>query len=135
MLGLLRLPLAWRRAREWAPARRDLAALAGFAILFILAMSLFPKKFNRYLVPAFPAIDILAAAGLIGILDFGFAQGRIKKLSTSYRRFIPNWRGGLGGGAASPNLAPPRSQRGVLFGSIISAAGPGGCGVLAPPPK
>lgn len=64
MLGLLLLPLAWRRWRDLATSRRDLAALAGFAILFILAMSVFPKKFNRYLIPVWPGIDILAAAGL-----------------------------------------------------------------------
>ncbi len=62
MLGLAGLALAWRRARP--SERRDLAALAGFALLFIAAMTLFPKKFNRYIMPAFPAIDILAAWGL-----------------------------------------------------------------------
>jgi 4-amino-4-deoxy-L-arabinose transferase-like glycosyltransferase len=70
LLGLLGLPLALRRAR---PAnRRDLAALAGFMIFFVLALSMFPKKFNRYLIPAFPAVDILAAVGLAAILDFRF---------------------------------------------------------------
>jgi hypothetical protein len=32
----------------------------------IVALSLFSKKFNRYLIPAFPAVDILAAAGVVG---------------------------------------------------------------------
>jgi hypothetical protein len=32
-------------------------------------MSLFPKKFDRYVEPAFPALDILAAAGLLGLID------------------------------------------------------------------
>jgi len=70
LLGVLVLPLALRRAQP--ATRRDLAALAGFVVLFILAMSLFPKKFNRYLIPAFPTVDILAAIGLIAILDFRF---------------------------------------------------------------
>src|SRR5689334_20237171 len=68
MLGLFALAALWRRGR--AVERRDLAALVGFALLFILAMTLFPKKFNRYLVPTFPAIDILAAWGLYQIADW-----------------------------------------------------------------
>jgi hypothetical protein len=72
LLGLLLLPLAWRRARDLPPgAWRSLAGLAGFAILFVVAMSLFPKKFDRYMVPAFPALDILAAVGLWAIGDWG----------------------------------------------------------------
>ncbi|MBK9714752.1 MAG: glycosyltransferase family 39 protein [Kouleothrix sp.] len=66
LLGLLALPLAWRTIAPLA-RRRDRAALAGFAVLFVTAMSLFPKKFDRYIVPAFPAIDVLAAAGLVGL--------------------------------------------------------------------
>jgi hypothetical protein len=68
MIGLLALPFVWRRAKNLE--RRDLAVLAGFAILFVVAMSAFPKKFNRYLVPMFPAVDILAAFGLVGIADW-----------------------------------------------------------------
>ncbi len=44
---------------------RDLAVLAAFVLLFVIGMSLFAKKMNRYLVPVFPALDILAAAGLL----------------------------------------------------------------------
>jgi multisubunit Na+/H+ antiporter MnhB subunit len=80
LLGLLLLPLAWRRARDLAPARRDLVVLAGFVVLFVLAMSLFPKKFNRYLVPAFPALDILAAVGLAAIADLWRPRSAIQKL-------------------------------------------------------
>lgn len=64
LLGLLLLPLAWRRFRALADSRHDLAAMACFAVLFIVALSVFPKKFNRYLIPIWPLIDILAAAGL-----------------------------------------------------------------------
>ncbi len=45
---------------EW----RTLATMAAFTLVFLIGMSLFPKKMNRYLVPMFPAVDILAAAGL-----------------------------------------------------------------------
>jgi hypothetical protein len=69
LLGLLGLPLALRRAD--IPTRRDLATLAGFAVLFVVALSVFSKKLNRYLVPAFPALDILAAVGLVALLQTG----------------------------------------------------------------
>jgi hypothetical protein len=62
MLGVFLLAWAWRHAP--APSRRDLVALAGLVVLFVVALSLFPKKFNRYMLPAFPALDILAAAGI-----------------------------------------------------------------------
>ncbi|HET9224158.1 MAG TPA: glycosyltransferase family 39 protein, partial [Roseiflexaceae bacterium] len=61
LAGLLLLLLAWRKAQP--RNRRDLAALAGFVVAFVLALSLFPKKFDRYLVPVFPALNILAAFG------------------------------------------------------------------------
>lgn len=44
---------------------RDLIVMVGFIVLFVVGMSIFPKKFNRYILPAFPALDILAAAGLL----------------------------------------------------------------------
>lgn len=65
LLGLFLLPLVWRRMQS--STRRDLATLLAFALLFTLAMSLFPKKFNRYLVPIFPILDILAAVGITGL--------------------------------------------------------------------
>jgi 4-amino-4-deoxy-L-arabinose transferase-like glycosyltransferase len=77
LLGLLVLPFAWRRLREIAPARRDLALLALYVIVFVAAMSLFPKKFNRYIEPVFPALDILAAVGIMGVGSWGLGVGRL----------------------------------------------------------
>jgi hypothetical protein len=65
LLGLLLLPLGWQQARDLPAARRSLLMLAAFVVFFTVAMSLFPKMLNRYLVPVFPALDILAAAGLL----------------------------------------------------------------------
>jgi hypothetical protein len=73
LLGLLMLPLALRRALQ--PAKRDLAALAVLVLALVVGLSLFPKKHNRYLEPAFPAVDILAAAGLLSL----FAPGRERR--------------------------------------------------------
>jgi hypothetical protein len=62
LVGLGLLGLCWRRVR--AEDRPALAALAWFALIFTLELSVFPKKFDRYLEPAFPCLDALAAAGL-----------------------------------------------------------------------
>ncbi len=65
LLGLLLLPLVWRQPQV-QPFQRTLLVLGLFVLLFTLAMSGFPKKFNRYIVPVFPALNILAAAGIVG---------------------------------------------------------------------
>lgn len=65
LLGLLALPFVfwlWPRVM-----RRNMTVLVVVVLLFTAALSLSPKKFNRYLVPAFPAVDMLAAAGLMGL--------------------------------------------------------------------
>ncbi len=67
MLGLA--PLLWLWRSTPPRTRRTLAALLAFVVLFIVAMSIFPKKFDRYLVPVFPAINILAAYGLVREAD------------------------------------------------------------------
>jgi hypothetical protein len=78
--GLLLLPLVWQRDPDHALTRRDLAVLAAFVILFVLALSLFPKKLNRYIVPTFPVLNILAAVGLV------WATERLLHLFRRWRR-------------------------------------------------
>lgn len=77
LAGLLLLPLAWRR-HPGGPGdyRPLLAALAGLVVLFVVALSPFPKKFDRYLVPVAPALAILSAAGLWALAELGAARGR-----------------------------------------------------------
>lgn len=70
LLGLLALGPLWRQAQSGPIERADLAGLAGFVLLFTLAMSVFPKKFDRYLVPVFPALDVLAALGLVTLVGW-----------------------------------------------------------------
>jgi 4-amino-4-deoxy-L-arabinose transferase-like glycosyltransferase len=67
MLGIGLLAFTWRRRSPGEQAA--LALLAWFALLLTLELSLFPKKFDRYLEPAFPAINVLAAAGLLGLAE------------------------------------------------------------------
>jgi hypothetical protein len=47
-------------------------ALLAFVLLFGLMMSVEPKKFDRYLLPIWPSLEVLAAAGLASIADFRF---------------------------------------------------------------
>lgn len=67
LIGLLLLPLAlWQSTTE----RRTLLMVGGYALLFGMAMDSLPKKFDRYLLPIFPLLDIVAAAGLVAALDW-----------------------------------------------------------------
>jgi 4-amino-4-deoxy-L-arabinose transferase-like glycosyltransferase len=149
LVGLLLLPLALRRRAQEngvqqdstqedstaspAAARasmhvtphvtpRDVALLAGFIVLFVLAMSIFPKKFNRYLVPVFPALDIIAAVGLVwgakqlSSLLLRFADLRYAALTSLFRAadfyFL-----------ARPPTITPHAQRRVTVAlvSIVAA--------------
>ncbi|MCC7372240.1 MAG: glycosyltransferase family 39 protein [Chloroflexi bacterium] len=65
MLGLVLLvvgllPFGRRIPAGWS-AR--LAILGVFIVLFILMMASAPKKFDRYLLPVFPTVEVLAAVG------------------------------------------------------------------------
>jgi hypothetical protein len=79
-LGLLAaLVLGWNQRWPFnSPiVRRSAGALVLFAFLFGVGMSFGAKQFDRYLLPAFPALDIVAALGWLAalrfwILDFGF---------------------------------------------------------------
>ncbi len=63
LVGLLLLPLAlWRGQHQ--RERWSLWALLGVVLLFGVALGMLPKKFDRYLLPIFPALQVLAAGGL-----------------------------------------------------------------------
>jgi 4-amino-4-deoxy-L-arabinose transferase-like glycosyltransferase len=79
-LGALLAIAAYELSRRWRrlPAAPDRAwpadeagvavALGGFALLFALALTLLAKKFDRYLLPIWPALEILGAIGLLAAL-------------------------------------------------------------------
>ena len=78
----LTLPLAfggclflWRKRHEEEYARqfRIALALVAVVVLFTLCLSLTSKKFSRYLLPAFPIIEILAAVGFFEFLKWGYS--------------------------------------------------------------
>ncbi|GAB4160033.1 MAG: hypothetical protein Fur005_16150 [Roseiflexaceae bacterium] len=67
LLGVLvlALPPIWRGL---SPVERRLVALlAVWVLLLTVALSIFPKKFNRYILPVFPLLDVLAALGIARI--------------------------------------------------------------------
>ena len=80
----LTLPLAigvclflWRRSRNgqerYARQFRIALALVAAVLLFTLCLSLTSKKFSRYLLPAFPIIEILATLGFFEFLKWSYS--------------------------------------------------------------
>ena len=91
----LTLPLAfgaclflWRKRHPWSPRQnrdrrngqegyarqfRIAVGLVAVILLFTLCLSLTSKKFSRYLLPAFPMLEILAAIGFFEFLKWGYS--------------------------------------------------------------
>jgi hypothetical protein len=62
--------LVWLvRGREVVTYRFGVAALLLYGLLYSVFMSFGAKKLDRYLMPIFPALGIVAAVGLLGLLD------------------------------------------------------------------
>jgi len=81
LIGLIGA-LCWlARDREPGKPRSELAALLLYIVLFGAFMSLGAKKFDRYLLPVFPALGIVAAVGLLDL-----AKGLRRRLTTSASR-------------------------------------------------
>lgn len=86
LIGLIAaFVLAWpqrRRTRlpfDHPPTRHAAAGLLLFALVFTLAITVGAKKFDRYLLPAFLPLDVLAALGWVGLakvigLELGFIE-------------------------------------------------------------
>ncbi|CAN5845309.1 hypothetical protein BH10CHL1_BH10CHL1_23880 [soil metagenome] len=70
LLGLLAMLFGFWQRRwpfERSLRRRSTLALGVFALVFMVGMTLGGKKFDRYLLPIFPMLDVLAALGWIGV--------------------------------------------------------------------
>ena len=65
----------WRKRHQEGYARQFRIALGLVAVvlLFTLCLSLTSKKFSRYLLPAFPILEILAAIGFFEFLKWGYS--------------------------------------------------------------
>ena len=55
---------------------RRVIALIVVVLLFTLCLSITSKKFSRYLLPAFPILEILAAFGFVGFIRWSVSQIR-----------------------------------------------------------
>ncbi len=84
-LGLAGLIGWWRAARN-NPQRWVIAWLGLFALLFTLFLALGDKRDGRYLLPIYPAMSLLTAAGLMWISDAfgGFTIDVLKNLRASF---------------------------------------------------
>jgi hypothetical protein len=79
MLGLI--AWAWLTLARQRQASSVEGWLLAFAVLFIVFMTLGGKRSNRYLLPAWPALYLLAAAGLARISTL---ESRVSLRSTQY---------------------------------------------------
>lgn len=86
LFGLLCIPLVFRPLRQaataphWSQERRTLLVLVGFICFWTLVMTLGPKKFDRYVLPTWPALLILAGVGLSHLYTI---------LRARFQRFVP----------------------------------------------
>jgi hypothetical protein len=74
LLGLIAagLGLRWRLVPFDRPSvRRTAGALLLFALIFTIGMSFGSKKFDRYLLPVYPALNIIAALGWVAVVQWG----------------------------------------------------------------
>lgn len=71
LLGLgIVVPVFWRRYSplDRHAARNTIIALLLYTLLFTLFMTLGSKKFDRYLIPVYPALHLVSAAGWVGLV-------------------------------------------------------------------
>jgi hypothetical protein len=55
-------------AATWRRERQSLGLLVAYFVFFFVQMSLGAKKAPRYLLPAFPALDVIAGVGLVTMI-------------------------------------------------------------------
>ncbi|HET9223969.1 MAG TPA: glycosyltransferase family 39 protein, partial [Roseiflexaceae bacterium] len=80
----------WRRSsivnrKSQFVNQRVLLALLAFVLFWTLVMTLGPKKFDRYVLPTWPSLEILAAAGLVALLD-AMQRTNIKDQRSKHQR-------------------------------------------------
>jgi 4-amino-4-deoxy-L-arabinose transferase-like glycosyltransferase len=93
VVGLVALRAAPQRDRTGT-----LGALALFSLTFLILMTLLAKKFDRYALPAIPALTIIAASGLLWLWDLAALRiSALRSMSGAART--------LGWGAVAAGLA------------------------------
>ncbi len=122
LLGLVGSAFAsWRGARRpWRPRRQhgvDTRILIAYVGLFVFAMTIADKKFDRYMLPAIVAVDVMAAVGLVrwirmpkssaaalGIAAAMAIQGALVLSHSPY--YIAHYNPLVGGTRLAPSLLP-----------------------------
>ncbi len=87
LIGICMLP--WGLRRMSIPQQRVVALLALTVIVFVLCLSPFPKKFNRYLVPVSPMVAILAAIGIAQVSARLWDSAALRPYTRPYQRLAP----------------------------------------------
>lgn len=80
--------VALRARRELNPQQFTLIALAAFILWWLLVMTSGPKKFDRYILPFWPALLILAAAGLVAAAEWLAKRGPFRLLHVAFSILI-----------------------------------------------
>jgi 4-amino-4-deoxy-L-arabinose transferase-like glycosyltransferase len=81
---------SWRALfRRGGRSSATLGLLLVFVLLFTLFMTIPPKKFDRYLLPIFPALAILAAAGWVWFITLTLPRLKRYNVSTVQRLLWP----------------------------------------------
>lgn len=73
LLGLAMIfPVLWRRFSplDRRKAWSTIIALLLYAVLFAIFMAIGNKKFDRYLIPVYPALHLVSAAGWVGLTRY-----------------------------------------------------------------
>ncbi len=97
LLGLVVAAVAaWRRKRPFdqPTVRRTALALVIFALLFVAFMEIPAKKFDRYILPAFLALDVVAALGWVA-LGWGVAAWFARRGLPYAQRHAPRVAGAV----------------------------------------
>jgi hypothetical protein len=89
VLGLVLLAIGWRRI---APEhRRPALALLAYGLGFLLMMTFGAKKLDRYVLPIFPALGVLAALGLAAA--YGWLRDRMAATTGGAPSSMIPWKG------------------------------------------
>ena len=89
-LALLACILTWKQRKQTEKTGhqfRMVLALSISVVLFMVCLSVTSKKFSRYLLPAFPMLEILAAIGFIEGLKWSYAviRSRFGRAALTYK--------------------------------------------------
>ncbi|MHB1294779.1 MAG: ArnT family glycosyltransferase [Anaerolineae bacterium] len=102
--------LALRPLHGGANHRRLTWAFLGYGALFLAIITLSEKKYERYMLPANLALDMLAMLGLVGALE---------RLAQALRQRLPQWASGAGSCALACLLV--LGSAGALLGRLAPA--------------